>query len=148
MGPEAPLPGPTVLLVDDHARMRAGLRFILEAKTELVVVGEAADGEKAVALCREVRPDVVLMDITMPKMGGIEATRLIKAERPETAVLVLTSHVAEDLERRLQERQEAAQAAEEASEGYEPRSDAGGPQTATEGGQAPRSLWARIFGGR
>ena len=55
---------------------------------------------------------------------------------------------AEDLERRLQERQEAAQAAEEAPEGYESRSDAGGPQTATEGGQAPRSLWSRIFGGR
>jgi DNA-binding NarL/FixJ family response regulator len=86
-----------VLLVDDHDFMRAGLRFVLEAKTDLVVAGEASDGEEAVALCREVRPDVVLMDITMPKMDGIEATRLIKAETPETAVLVLTSHVAEDL---------------------------------------------------
>ncbi|HEV2091709.1 MAG TPA: response regulator transcription factor [Rubrobacter sp.] len=88
---------PTLLLVDDHDFMRAGLRFVLEAKTGLVVAGEAADGEEAVALCRELRPDVVLMDITMPKMDGIEATRLIKAETPETAVLVLTSHVAEDL---------------------------------------------------
>ena len=86
-----------MLLADDHARMRAGLRFVLEAKTDLVVAGEASDGEEAVAMCREVRPDVVLMDITMPKMDGIEATRLIKAEMPETAVLVLTSHVAEDL---------------------------------------------------
>jgi DNA-binding NarL/FixJ family response regulator len=77
--------------------MRAGLRFVLEAKTDLVVAGEASDGEEAVALCREVRPDVVLMDITMPKMDGIEATRLIKAEMPLTSVLVLTSHVAEDL---------------------------------------------------
>lgn len=86
-----------MLLVDDHAPMRSGLRLILEAKTDLTVVGEASDGEEAVALCREVRPDVVLMDITMPKMDGIEATRLIKAEMPGVAVLVLTSHVAEDL---------------------------------------------------
>jgi DNA-binding NarL/FixJ family response regulator len=97
MGPEAPVPGPTVLLVDDHDFMRAGLRFVLEAKTDLVVAGEASDGEEAVAVCRELRPDVVLMDITMPKMDGIEATRLIKAEMPLTSVLVLTSHVAEDL---------------------------------------------------
>ena len=88
---------PRLLLVDDHDFMRAGLRLILQSKSDLVVVGEAADGEQAVAVGREVRPDVVLMDITMPKMDGIEATRLIKAEMPETAVLVLTSHVAEDL---------------------------------------------------
>jgi DNA-binding NarL/FixJ family response regulator len=86
-----------VLLVDDHDFMRAGLRFVLEAKTDLVVAGEASDGEQAVALCRQMRPDVVLMDITMPKMDGIEATRLIKAEMPGTAILILTSHVAEDL---------------------------------------------------
>lgn len=97
MGSEAPVPAPRLLLVDDHDFMRAGLRFVLEAKTDLVVAGEASDGEEAVALCREVRADVVLMDITMPRMDGIEATRLIKAEMPETAVLVLTSHVAEDL---------------------------------------------------
>ena len=97
MGPQAPAPGPKVLLVDDHDFMRAGLRFILEAKTDLVVAGDASDGEEAVAVCRELRPDVVLMDITMPRMDGIEATRLIKAEMPLTSVLVLTSHVAEDL---------------------------------------------------
>lgn len=97
MGTEARAPAPRLLLVDDHAVMRAGLRFVLEAKTALAVAGEASDGEEAVALCRKLRPDVVLMDITMPKMDGIEATRRIKAEMPETAVLVLTSHVAEDL---------------------------------------------------
>jgi DNA-binding NarL/FixJ family response regulator len=97
VGPENPVPGPRVLLVDDHDFMRAGLRFVLEAKTDLVVAGEASDGEEAVAVCRELRPDVVLMDITMPKMDGIEATRLIKAEMPLTSVLVLTSHVAEDI---------------------------------------------------
>jgi DNA-binding NarL/FixJ family response regulator len=97
VGTEPPVSKPRLLLVDDHDFMRAGLRFILEAKTDLVVAGEAANGEEAVALCRRLRPDVVLMDITMPKMDGIEATRLIKAEMPLTAVLVLTSHVAEDL---------------------------------------------------
>ena len=97
MGTESPIAAPRMLLVDDHDFMRAGLRLVLEAKTDLVVVGEASDGEEAVAMCRGLRPDVVLMDITMPKMDGIEATRLIKAEMPQTAVLVLTSHVAEDL---------------------------------------------------
>lgn len=97
MGTETSISGPKLLLVDDHDFMRAGLRFVLEAKTDLVVVGEAADGEEAVALCRKLRPDVVLMDVTMPKMDGVEATRLIKAEMPLTSVLVLTSHVAEDL---------------------------------------------------
>jgi len=97
LGTEGQIPGPRLLLADDHAFIRAGLRFVLEAKTDLVVVGEASDGEEAVTLCRELRPDVVLMDITMTKMDGIEATRLIKAEMPRTAVLMHTSHVAEDL---------------------------------------------------
>jgi DNA-binding NarL/FixJ family response regulator len=94
---ERAAPRPRVLLVDDHGLMRAGLRFVLEARGDLEVVGEASDGEEAVASCRGLRPDVVLMDITMPKMDGIEATRAIKAEMPLTAVLVLTSHVAEDV---------------------------------------------------
>ena len=97
MGTDSPIPTPRLLLADDHDFMRAGLRFVLEAKTDLVVAGEAADGEEAVAMCRGLRPDLVLMDITMPKMDGFEATRLIKAEMPHTAVLVLTSHVAEDV---------------------------------------------------
>jgi DNA-binding NarL/FixJ family response regulator len=80
-----------VLLVDDDLLMRAGLRMIIEQAPDLVVSGEAADGEQAVAAARRGRPDVVVMDVRMPVMGGIEATRQITAGADPPKVLILTT---------------------------------------------------------
>lgn len=81
-----------ILLVDDHRMMREGLRAILEKSDALSVVGEAASGREAVQLAQEKRPDVVVMDVAMPDMNGIEATRAIRAARPQTKVVALSSH--------------------------------------------------------
>ncbi len=81
-----------VLLVDDHELMREGLRAILEKEHDLEVVGEAANGRDAVAEARRLRPDVVIMDVAMKDLNGIEATRQIRAERPEAKVVALSSH--------------------------------------------------------
>jgi DNA-binding NarL/FixJ family response regulator len=81
----------TVLLVDDHHMMRAGLAALVGATTDLVVVGQAADGSEAVEAVARLSPDVVLMDLSMPVLDGVEATRLILAENPEVKVVVLTS---------------------------------------------------------
>jgi DNA-binding NarL/FixJ family response regulator len=81
----------TVLVCDDQALVRVGLRKILEAEPDTTVVGEASDGEDAVAATRRLRPDVVLMDIRMPVLDGIEATRRITQAEPTTRVLILTT---------------------------------------------------------
>ena len=82
----------SLVLADDHAVVRAGTRQLLERQLDMQVLGEAADGEEAVRLAKELKPDVVVMDVRMPKMSGVEATRRIKQETPEVAVLVLTAH--------------------------------------------------------
>ena len=81
----------TLLIVDDQALVRVGLRKILENEPEMTVVGEAGDGEDAVASARRLRPDIVLMDIRMPVLDGIEATRRIVRAQPSTRVLILTT---------------------------------------------------------
>src|SRR5437870_9121915 len=78
-----------VLLADDHALVREGTRRLLEAEDDVEVVAEAASGEEAIAAAQKLHPDIAIMDIAMPGIGGIEATRAIKARCPETAVLVL-----------------------------------------------------------
>jgi NarL family two-component system response regulator LiaR len=85
-----------VLIADDHAVVRRGLLALLESEQGITVVGEAGDGREAVDLARRLRPDVVLMDLLMPEMDGVEATRSILAETPEARVLVLTSYGGDD----------------------------------------------------
>ncbi len=81
-----------VLLADDHAVVRKGLRFLLERQPEMEVVGEAADGREAVRLAEEFKPTVVVMDIGMPQLNGIEATAQIVKRSPQTSVIMLSVH--------------------------------------------------------
>lgn len=82
----------TVLLVDDHSLVRRGFRRMLEDESDMQVVGEAADGEESIKLAKQLHPRVVVMDCALPGMNGLEATRQILLELPETAVLMLSMH--------------------------------------------------------
>jgi DNA-binding NarL/FixJ family response regulator len=82
----------TVLLVDDHSLVRRGFRRMLEDEPGMQVVGEAADGEQAVKLAKELHPQVIVMDCALPGMNGLQATRAIVEELPDTAVLMLSMH--------------------------------------------------------
>src|SRR5512135_3625257 len=85
-----------VLLADDHAIVRSGVRALLATEPDIEVVGEACDGADAVAQAETLQPDVILMDLVMPNLDGVEATRQITASRPEARIVVLTSFAADE----------------------------------------------------
>ncbi len=84
-----------IVLADDHVVMRNGLRLLLERQPNLQVLEEAADGREAVALCEKLRPDVLVLDIAMPNLNGIEAARQVAAKLPNTAIVILSMHADE-----------------------------------------------------
>ena len=81
-----------ILIADDHALVREGLRTMLSGEDGIEVIAEANDGQQALDVCRELKPDLVLMDVRMPVMDGLEATKKIKAEMPQTSVMMVTMH--------------------------------------------------------
>lgn len=85
-----------VLLAEDHRIVRDGLRMLLQSEPDFVIVAEAENGREAVAKAKETRPDVAILDISMPELSGLEATRLIKSESPQTQVLILTMHESDE----------------------------------------------------
>lgn len=95
------MPAPRILIADDHELVRKGLKLVLESRPGWTVCGEARHGREAVEKARECRPDIVIMDLTMPELNGLEATRQIRASLPETEVLILTMHHSEHLVREV-----------------------------------------------
>lgn len=89
---EEVLPRTRILVADDHAILRSGLRMLINTQSDMEVVGEAVDGEDAIRRVGELDPDIVLLDLTMPGMGGIRALEVIREKFPRTRVLVLTMH--------------------------------------------------------
>ena len=85
-----------ILIADDHAIVRKGIRALLSTETDIEVIGEASDGAEAIAQTKALNPDVILMDLVMPKVDGIEATRQITGNQPRARILVLTSFAADD----------------------------------------------------
>lgn len=85
-------PRTSILLADDHTILRAGLAMLIEAQPDMVVAAEAADGVEAIEKAKRIRPDVVILDLTMPRMGGLEALRRLQQECPGSRVLILTMH--------------------------------------------------------
>jgi DNA-binding NarL/FixJ family response regulator len=81
-----------ILIADDHAMLREGMRTLLSQEKDFEIVGEAANGEEAVQLARELKPDIVIMDIVMPKLNGLEATKQVRQVSPATALLILTAY--------------------------------------------------------
>jgi two-component system response regulator NreC len=90
-----------ILLVDDHTILRDGIRALIEDETDMLVIGEAEDGLAAVKMANQLQPDVVIMDIAMPLLNGLEATRQIRRNQPQTKVLVLTMHENEEYIRQV-----------------------------------------------
>ena len=85
-----------VLIVDDHLVIREGLSAVLQTKADVQVVGDVGNGQEAVEKARQLKPDVILMDISMPVMDGVEATRIIRKENPDVGIVVLTMHEEEE----------------------------------------------------
>jgi PAS domain S-box-containing protein len=92
-----------ILIVDDHAPVRRGIRGLLTSRSDWLICGEAVDGHEAVSLARDLRPDVILMDISMPRLGGLEATRIIRRELPEAEIIIVSQNDPDIVERQSRE---------------------------------------------
>ncbi len=86
------MPKIQILLVDDHAVLRAGLRLLLDGQADMQVIGEASDGSEALALCESLKPDLILLDLSMPGLGGLDAIPVLRKIAPSARILVLTMH--------------------------------------------------------